>query len=84
MADDRLDGDHLELTHEFFSTMLGVRRAGVTVALRLLQRRGLVQIQRGVIFIIDRDELKEGSNGSYGVAEAEYERLLGRNTKDGN
>jgi len=33
MADDRLDGDEVPLTHEFLSVMLGVRRPGVTTAL---------------------------------------------------
>jgi CRP-like cAMP-binding protein len=77
MANDRLDGDRVELTHEFLSTMLGVRRAGVTVALQLLAKRGLIQLERGGIIIADRDGLKEACNGGYGVAEAEYQRLLG-------
>jgi CRP-like cAMP-binding protein len=81
MAHDRLDSDRVELTHEFLSTMLGVRRAGVTVALRLLQRRGLIQPSRGGIMIHDRAGLREASNGAYGVAEAEYQRLLGRKEK---
>jgi hypothetical protein len=34
MADDRIDGDLLVLTHEFLSLMLGVRRSGVTTALQ--------------------------------------------------
>jgi CRP-like cAMP-binding protein len=40
MANDRLDGDEIPLTHEFLSLMLGVRRAGVTVALHYLEHRG--------------------------------------------
>ena len=32
MADDRIDGDELPLTHEFQSLMLGVQRSGVTLA----------------------------------------------------
>jgi CRP-like cAMP-binding protein len=81
MAHDRLDSDRIELTHEFLSTMLGVRRAGVTVAIRLLENRGLIQAKRRGIFVVDRVGLKQASNGGYGVAEAEYQRLFGRKEK---
>jgi CRP-like cAMP-binding protein len=43
MANDRLDGDEIPLTHEFLSLMLGVRRAGVTVALNYLESRGIIR-----------------------------------------
>jgi len=77
MAYDRLDSDLLALTHEFLATMLGVRRPGVTVAVRLLENRGLIQARRGGIFVVDREGLKEACNGAYGTAEAEYRRMLG-------
>jgi CRP-like cAMP-binding protein len=77
MARDRIDTDKLTLTHEFLSLMLGVRRPGVTVALRLLVSAGLIQAQRGVITIVDRQGLEDISNGSYGVPEAEFQRLFG-------
>jgi CRP-like cAMP-binding protein len=77
MAHDRIDGDTLSLTHEFLSIMLGVRRPGVTHALNLLERIGLIQASRGIITIIDRDGLIESSNGAYGTPEAEFNRLFG-------
>jgi CRP-like cAMP-binding protein len=46
MANDRLRGDEVPLTHEFLSLMLGVRRAGVTVALHYLEQRALVRLSR--------------------------------------
>ena len=70
MAHDRLDGDEIPLTHEFLSLMLGVRRAGVTVALNYLESRGVIRMSRGQIVITDRDGLKASANGTYHEPEA--------------
>ena len=77
MAHDRLGTDELTITHEFLSVMLGVRRPGVTVALSLLEKSGLISTDRGVISVLDRTGLKRAANGAYGVAEAEYNRVFG-------
>ena len=77
MAHDRLEGDGLPLTHEFLSIMLGVHRPGVTVALHLLEEAGMIRAKRGLITMLDRGKLREAAGGSYGPAEAEYERLIG-------
>jgi CRP-like cAMP-binding protein len=37
MADDRIEGGELPLTHRFLSIMLGVQRPAVTVAVRALE-----------------------------------------------
>jgi CRP-like cAMP-binding protein len=66
MAQDRLGGDEVPLTHEFLSLMLGVRRAGVTVALNQLYRKGFIRLLRGRIQIADRRGLIRAANGSYG------------------
>jgi hypothetical protein len=76
MAQDRVAANELELTHEFLSLMLGVRRAGVTVALQHFVERGLITARRGTIVIEDRDGLQEAAHGLYGVPEAEFERLF--------
>jgi CRP-like cAMP-binding protein len=68
MADDRVDGAKLPLTQEFVAMMLGVRRPGVTVAVQLLERKGLIERQRGSIVIIDRKQLEKLSNGTYAPA----------------
>ncbi len=57
--------------------MLGVRRSGVTVALKDLQRRGLTAGGRGYVRILKRDGLETAANGYYGIAEAEMRRLFG-------
>ena len=77
MCDDRVPGERLAITHEFLAIMLGVRRPGVTVALQLLEGRGLIRSRRGEIVIRDRAGLMELANGGYGEAEAEYVRLIG-------
>lgn len=76
-AHDRLDGDELPLTHEFLSIMLGVHRPGVTVALHALEEARMIRARRGAITVLDRGKLQEAAGESYGVAEAEYERLIG-------
>jgi CRP-like cAMP-binding protein len=77
MCHDRLDGDELSTTHEFLSLMLGVRRAGVTVALQALEDRGLISTKRSQITVQDRAKLGKAAGDSYGVPEAEYARLIG-------
>jgi CRP-like cAMP-binding protein len=77
MAQDRVGATEMTLTHEFLAMMLGVRRPGVTVALNMLESRGLIQVSRGRITIVDRDGLTENANGCYGAPEAEFERLFG-------
>lgn len=55
---DRIQSDDLELTHEFIAHMLGVRRAGVTVALGMLQQSGMIDATRGRIRLVDRENLQ--------------------------
>jgi CRP-like cAMP-binding protein len=78
MTHDRVDGDDLPLVHEFIARMLGVRRPGVTVALNSLERHGVIQTARAHITVIDRKRMVELANGTYGVPEQEYERLIGQ------
>jgi len=47
------------------------------MALKLLERKGLIKSDRGVITIVNRRGLRQGSNGAYGVPEAEFNRLFG-------
>jgi CRP-like cAMP-binding protein len=65
MANDRLKGDEVPLTHEFLSLMLGVRRAGVTIALNYLEKRAILNLSRRKIVITDRKGLQAAANGCY-------------------
>jgi CRP-like cAMP-binding protein len=46
-------GPVLPVTHAFLATMLGVRRAGISITLEVLQRSGLVRQRRGSIEVLD-------------------------------
>ena len=73
MTHDRAEGDTFTMTQEFMSTMLGVRRPGVTLALGALQRAGLVQHERGTMRMIDRAGLEAASCECYEVVRRRYE-----------
>jgi len=66
MAHDRTAGNELRLTHESLSAMLGVRRAGVTIALHDLNSRDLISITRKSIVIKSRPGLEVAADGLYG------------------
>jgi CRP-like cAMP-binding protein len=77
MAHDRLDGNTLPLTHEFLSLMLGVRRAGVTEALKSLRQKKLIKTSPGKIEVLNRKGIERIAGDFYGVPEREYQRLFG-------
>jgi len=77
MTHDRVHGESFELTHEFLSYMLGVRRAGVTVAMGTLQGAQIVRYARGRVTVLDRPRLEEASCGCYHITRAAFDRLLG-------
>lgn len=76
MTHDRVDGDEIELTHEFLAAMLGVRRSSVTETLQALKAKGLIDYGRGKITILDRAAMEEGSCECYRAVIDEYDRLL--------
>ena len=76
MAQDRMGTNELALTHDFLALMLGVRRAGVSVALDTLESQGLVFRGRGTITITDRYGLEAVCEGLYGEPEREMARPL--------
>ncbi|HWE98899.1 MAG TPA: Crp/Fnr family transcriptional regulator [Caulobacteraceae bacterium] len=77
MAQDRLGRPEVPVTHESLAALLGVRRAGVTVALNGMERAGAIGMSRGVVAVKDRDAVEALAGPWYGVPEGEYRRLLG-------
>ncbi|WP_236038815.1 Crp/Fnr family transcriptional regulator [Belnapia arida] len=77
MAHDRTEGDTVPFTHEMLSIMLGVRRAGVTVAAGALQKAGLIRYGGGRITITDRPGLEAVACECYGITRRARDRLFG-------
>lgn len=77
MTHDLAQSDELQMTHEFISNMLGVRREGVTMAARRLQEMKMISYVRGHIRILDRPQLLAHVCECYQVVRDEHSRLLG-------
>jgi CRP-like cAMP-binding protein len=79
MTHDLAQTDELQMTHEFISNMLGVRREGVTVSAQRLQEMGMISYVRGHIRILDRPKLLDHVCECYQVVTDENARLLSFN-----
>jgi CRP-like cAMP-binding protein len=75
MAHDRVEGDVLRLTQEFLAEMLGTRRTTVTEIAGLLQRRGFIEYQRGVVNVVNRTGLESAACDCYRVVKKIYDSL---------
>ena len=73
---DRLHSDKLVMTHTLIANMLGVRREGITIAAKQLQKRGVISYVRGTITLLDRPGLEATVCECYRVVKNEYARLL--------
>ena len=71
MTHDRMGNDEFQLTQEFLSHMLGVRREGVSIAAGDLQKRKLIRYTRGHLKVLDRPGLEATSCGCYEIIRAE-------------
>jgi CRP-like cAMP-binding protein len=76
MTNDRLGVKEFPLTQEFLSTMLGVRREGVSKAASALQAAELIHYSRGVITLINRRGLEAKSCQCYAIIKAESDAYL--------
>ena len=76
MTRDRLDSDTFLLTHGFIALMLGVQRAGVTIAAGSLQKAGTIEYRRGKITILRLNALEEAACECYATIKAETAQLL--------
>lgn len=77
LSKDRSRSDELVLTHESLGRVLGVRRAGVTIAAHALQERGLIRYARGHIVVLDVRGLEAAACPCYAQESKTYARLMG-------
>jgi hypothetical protein len=76
MSQDRVGRDSFDLTQEFLAEMLGVRRPGVTVAMGILEKAGLIAHGRGNITVVNRAGLEKASCECYGTIRARQAKLI--------
>ena len=76
MTNDRLGLEQFPLTQEFLSSMLGVRREGVSKAAGALQAAKLIHYSRGMISLLNRRGLEKKSCGCYAIIKAETDAYL--------
>lgn len=76
-AHDRVGKDQFPLTQEFLAMMLGAARPTVTIVAGTLQRAGLITYRRGLISILNREQLEEASCECYRVTADLLDRISG-------
>lgn len=74
---DRVGSNAFYLTQEYLAYMLGVRRAGVSMAAGTLQDAGLIHYRRGHVEIVDAGRLEAVACECYRSIKAAYRELMG-------
>jgi CRP-like cAMP-binding protein len=64
---DRLHSEELLITQDHISDMVGVRRAGITDAMRTLREAGLIESGRGTVTILDRPKMEAQACECYAI-----------------
>ncbi|MFZ3330781.1 MAG: Crp/Fnr family transcriptional regulator [Candidatus Acidiferrales bacterium] len=67
MAQDRVDGGSILITHDFLATMLGTDRPSVSLAAGILQRKKNIEYSRGAVKILSRKKLESSACECYRV-----------------
>lgn len=76
MTRDRMGADEFQLTQEFLSNMLGVRREGVNKAASILQQQQLISYSRGALTILNGPGLEAMACTCYKIIKEEYDAFL--------
>lgn len=67
MTHDRMRNDNFQITQDFLSNMLGVRREAVSRSAGILQTKKLINYHRGDVNIINRKKLELAACNCYAV-----------------
>ena len=77
MATQRCGHGPLRLTQADLAAWLGVRRAGVTHALRWLDSRHCIEVRRGRLRVLDERMLADHGCSCHAASEGRYEHVFG-------
>ncbi|MCC8968946.1 Crp/Fnr family transcriptional regulator [Bradyrhizobium brasilense] len=72
LASDAVDAPVLPVTHDYLSSVLGLRRAGVTETLIRFEEQGLIRKMRGVLQIDERKSLEQRACCCYKLVSSAY------------
>ena len=81
MTQDRAHSDRFKVTQKFLSSMLGVRRVGVTAAALALHRMGLIAYRRGDMHVLDRPGLEAAACSCYETDRRAYRTQFAPNSR---
>ena len=72
---DRVPLDRFSVTHEFLAMLLGASRPSVSAVLEDFQRRGILDIARAHVSIIDRERLLAVTCECYAIIKSNYDQV---------
>jgi CRP-like cAMP-binding protein len=73
---DHMPNDEYPITQEHLAHMLGANRPSQTVTLGALAKRGVLELNRGMIRLLDRDALLAETCECYARVRREYDELV--------
>jgi CRP-like cAMP-binding protein len=76
MTSDRMHNDEFQITQEFLSNMLGVRREAVNKAATHFQQQQIISYSRGNLSILDRQKLETAACNCYKIIKKDYDGFL--------
>jgi CRP-like cAMP-binding protein len=76
MTHDRMKTDEFQITQEFLSNMLGVRREAVNKSATHFQQQQLISYSRGNLTILNRKDLETAACRCYSIIKEDYDNQI--------